>query len=160
MSGSRTVSIRKLAILVQDDNPRLAEPLLAYATETGSASRLLSYVKDKQLQEEYQHVLKTCGGKSISSLNEKQVNALPWSYRKLLVNWKAAEGRPQRIEQSKRMRLDRSLQLMREKGVSNAQIYHSLGLNPGNTNAYLKHRDPSKLSLDNATRIMKFLYAF
>jgi hypothetical protein len=159
MSGNKTISIHKLAILAQEDNSRLAEPLLAYAMEMDTVVRLVSYIKSSQLQEEYWYVLGICDGKSIVSLNRKQADKLPWSYKKLLVNWRAAEGKPQRVEQSKRMRLDRSLQLMQEKGVSNVQIYRSLGLNPGNTNAYLKHRDTSKLSLDNATRIMKYLYA-
>jgi hypothetical protein len=158
MSESKTVSIHKLATLAQEDNSRLAEPLLAYAMETNAVFRLISYIEDRQLREECRCVLRICNGKSIASLSGRQADELPWSYRKLLDNWRAAEGKPQRVEQSKRMRLDRSLQLMREKGISNAQIYHNLDLNPGNTNAYLKHRDTSKLSLDNATRIMKYLY--
>jgi len=158
MSGRKTVSIHKLAVLSQEDNPRLAEPLLLFAMETGTVPRLMSHTKDQQTEEEYRQVLAVCGDRSITTLNGEQRDALPWGYKKLLESWQAAEERPQHIEESKRMRLDRSLQLMREKGVSNAQVYHALNLNPGNTNAYFKHGDTSKVSLENATKIMKYLY--
>ena len=38
-------------------------------------------------------------------------------------------------------------------------ICNELGLNRGNVNAYMKHGDVSKMSLQNATRIMKYLMA-
>jgi len=159
MSGLKTISIHKLAILAQEENSRLAEPLLLYAIETDAVPRLMSYIKDRQIRQEYRNILDECGDTSILELNEEEKESLPWSYRKLLNNWRAAEGRAQHIENSKRMRLERSLQLMKEKDISNAQVYQALDLNPGNTNAYLKHQDTSKLSLENATRIMKYLYA-
>ena len=158
MSGCKVTSLRKLAVLAQEDNPRLAEPLLLFAMETEATARLMSYIGDEQIEGEYREVLELCRDKSILELVEKEERRLPWSYSKLLSNWRAAEGKAQRIENSKRLRLERSLQLMKEKHVTNAQVYQALRLNPGNTNAYLKHHDTSKLSLENATRIMKYLY--
>ena len=158
MSNVKTISIHKLAVLVQEENSRLAEPLLLFAMETGVVPRLMSFINDREIKQEYQEVLDVCGGKSILDLDETGKESLPWSYRKLLNNWRAAERKAQHIENSKRIRLERSLQLMKEKSVSNAQVYQALSLNPGNTNAYLKHHDISKLSLENSTKIMKYLY--
>ncbi|MCL1848040.1 MAG: hypothetical protein FWF91_08810 [Coriobacteriia bacterium] len=158
MSGGRATSLHKLAIQAQEDNPRLAEPLLLFAMETGAAARLMSYISDRQIEGEYREILELCRNGSILELEEDEESNLPWSYQKLLSNWRSAEGKAQRIENSKRLRLERSLQLMKEKHVTNAQVYQALRLNPGNTNAYLKHRDTSKLSLENTTRIMKYLY--
>ena len=158
MSGLKTVSIHTLAALAQEENSRLAEPLLLFAIETGSVSRLMSFVDDKEIKREYREILDLCDGKSILKLDKTEEESLPWSYRKLLNNWKAVENKAAHIENSKRMRLERSLQLMKEKSISNAQVYQALNLNPGNTNAYFKHNDTSKLSLDNSTRIMKYLY--
>ena len=159
MSGSKTVSIHKLAALAQEDNSRLAEPLLLYAMETNAVPRLIVYIRDKQLIDEYQLVQEICGERSILDLDENEREQLPWSYQKLLANWNSAELKSINIEKSKQMRLERSLQLKAEKGVSNAQIYQALNLNRGNTNAYFKHGDTSKLSLENATGIMKYLYS-
>ena len=158
MSGLRTISIHKLVVLTQKENSRLAEPLLLFAMETDSVHRLMSFVNDRQLEQEYQYVLDICGDKSILDLDEKAKESLTWGYRKLIDNWMAADNKAKHIENSKRMRLERSLLLMKEKGVSNAQVYQALNLNPGNINAYLKHHDTSKLSLENSTRIMKYLY--
>ena len=159
MSGSKTVNIHKLATLAQEINSRLAEPLLLYASEIDVVSRLMSYIKDDQLLEEYQLVLNICKKKSILKLSEKQREQLPWNYQKLLKSWKAAEMKQVNIDRSKHLRLQRSLQLKEEKRIPASQIYHALDLNPGNTNAYIKNHDISKVSLENATKIMKYLYS-
>ena len=159
MSGHKTVSIHKLAHQVQYDNSRLAEPLLLYAMETGTVSRLLHFIEDEKLKKEYLDIIEMCGGLSIVDLSEDKKKELPWGYKKLLENWWAAEKKQQHVENSKRLRLERSLQLMDEKKITNAQVYQALSLNPGNTNAFFKNRDTTKLSLENTTRIMKYLYS-
>ncbi|MDR1184544.1 MAG: hypothetical protein LBK67_07085 [Coriobacteriales bacterium] len=159
MSGQNTLNICKLATLAKNENPRLYEPLLIYAMETGALDRLLFCIEDEKRKEEYLRVAGLCGDCGIVALTEYEIKSLPWDYRKLLLTWKAVEGKRQRIERSKRLRLERTQKLQKLKAVSNVQIYRTLNLNPGNTNAYLKHGDLSKLSLNNATRIMKYLYA-
>jgi hypothetical protein len=159
MSGQTTLSIRKLAALTQNGNTRLAEPLLAYALEIGEIDKLLGLTTDEHGLKEYRSVIEMCRGDSLTKLDAKTIKELPWSYQKLLNTWKAVESKPHRIQQSKQLRLDKTLELMKAKRVKKVQIYRDLNLNPGNTNAYLKHKDTSKLSLENATRIMKYLYA-
>jgi hypothetical protein len=158
MSGHNTLSIHKLADLAKAENPRLYEPLLAYALETGAADRLLSCVGDSSRKEEYLLVLGLCEGKPLLDLPEPKIGQLPWSYQKLLNTWHAIASKGERTKRSKQLRLGKTLELQKAKGVSNAQIYHVLGLNPGNTNAYLKNQDCSKLSLENTTKIMEYLY--
>ena len=67
--------------------------------------------------------------------------------------------KPETQAESKRLRWEKSRQLQLQKGVSVARICNELGLNRGNVNAYMKHGDVSKMSLQNATRIMKYLMA-
>ena len=72
MSGSKTINLHKLAILAQEDNSRLAEPLLLYAMETGAAPRLMSYISDRHIEQEYRDVLDVCGNKSIVELDDAE----------------------------------------------------------------------------------------
>jgi hypothetical protein len=159
LAGQNTTSIHRLATLAKNHNSRLYEPLLVYALETAASSRLIAYFDDENRKEEYRTVIEICHNRSILELEESEIVRLPWSYQKLLHTWKSVEHKGQRAERSKRMRLNKTRELMKAKGVSNAQIYQALHLNPGNTNAYLKHGDISKLSLENTTRIMRYLYA-
>jgi hypothetical protein len=159
LAGQDTASIHRLATLAKNHNSRIYEPLLVYALETGAANRLMAYLDNGERKEEYRAVVGICGNRSILELKEPEVARLPWSYQKLLHTWRSVEQKAERIERSKRMRLDKTRELMKEKNVSNAQIYRALNLNPGNTNAYLKHGDISKLSIENTTRVMRYLYA-
>jgi hypothetical protein len=159
MSGEKTISVNKLADYLQEDNPRLAEPLLLYAMETGIARRLFGRIRDEEILAEYRAVIGICKERSILALDETERESLPWGYQKLLATWKSVEEKNKRVVRSKKMRLEKTLELMESRNVNNAQIYHALDLNPGNTNAYLKHGDVSKFSLENATKIMKYLYA-
>jgi hypothetical protein len=159
MSEQDTASIHKLAVLAQEANPRLYEPLLVYALEIGASDRLLRYLHDDAYKAECQKVISLCSERSILDLGEAERSALPWSYRKLLLSWRAVEEKAKRTNQSKQLHLKRTKELMKEKGVKNSSIYCHLNLNPGNTNTYLKHDDITKLSLENATRIMRYLYS-
>ena len=45
----------------------------------------------------------------------------------------------------------------KKKSISNYAIYKNLNLNPGNTNAFLKNGDASKLSLSVVRRILEYV---
>ncbi|WP_308564437.1 hypothetical protein [uncultured Faecalibacterium sp.] len=44
--------------------------------------------------------------------------------------------------------------------MTNYRIYTDLRLNPGNVNAWLKHNDSSKMSLDCARQIYKYAKSY
>lgn len=159
MSGAESLDLRILATRAQKSRPRLAAPLLLYAMETNVTERLLKSIYKKDLLREYKEVILLCHDKPIAELSLEEEEKLPWTYRKLLASWRTAKNRNESLTDSKRLRLERTRMLQKETGISNAQIYQTLDLNPGNVNAYLKHGDTSKVSLETATRIMKFLFS-
>jgi len=91
-----------------------------------------------------------------SSFESRQ---LPPRYEKALLSYKAAFQRIDSRNESKKLRWEKSIQLQKKKGISNAQIYLALNLDAGNVNAYMKHANIDKVSLKNATDIMEYLYA-
>jgi hypothetical protein len=159
LTKSNCLSIHGLALQAQTVQPRLAEPLLCYAMEIDAVERLLGYINSLELADEYKGVVALCGEQSIDELSPRWQEKLPWGYQKLLARWRAVAARQTSVVDSKRLRLSRIHELQEEKHISNAQIYHKLRLDKGNTNPFLKHDDVSKLSLANATKIMKYLYA-
>ena len=49
------------------------------------------------------------------------------------------------------------LRLQKAKQITNYRIYTDLKLNPGNTNAWLKHGSHEKISLNNARSILRYM---
>ncbi|MCL2889186.1 MAG: hypothetical protein FWE65_02050 [Eggerthellaceae bacterium] len=159
LAGTESFSLRKLAAMAQTESPRLAEPLLLYACASGSVERLLGFVWRRELLDSYRSVLEAIGGRDLAGLAlGSEIGGLPLEYRKFLDSYRIAYRKPESAGESKRLRWERSRMLQLEKGISTAQICRALALNVGNVNAYLKHGDVGKLSLKNATDIMKFLY--
>ena len=54
----------------------------------------------------------------------------------------------------------RVLELQQKKKLTNYRLYKDLKLNPGNVNAWLKHNDSSKMSLDCARQIYKYAKSY
>ena len=49
---------------------------------------------------------------------------------------------------------------LQKKKLTNYRLYKDLKLNPGNVNAWLKHNDSSKMSLDCARQIYKYAKSY
>ncbi len=162
LADTSSFNLRKFAAAAQKDIPRIAEPLLLYAYDTQITEKLLDLIWDKELLASYKTALQALGKKNLSeiALGSHYVPGLSREYIKILNSYRVAYQRPETVRESKKMRWERSRTLQLEKGVSAAEIYHALKLNPGNTNAYLKHGSLDKVSLETATAIMKFLYAY
>lgn len=159
LSGEPKFSLRRYAALAQNDNPRLAAPLFLYCRETDSIETLYGFMYDSNLLEQYrviEQILKEIN-LTEAALTENIPDALPREYAKHLASFAAAYRAPETEAESKKLRWERSRALQLEKGIPTAWIYNKLGLNPGNVNAYMKHGDTSKVSLDAATSIMKYL---
>ena len=161
LANAESFSLRKFAALAQKEIPRLREPLLLYAIANGCADKLLSYIYKDEVLNSYKIAFNLLKDVSLTevALNNLNIEGLPREYSKFFTSYKSAYNKPQTNSESKRMRWERSRMLQLEKGVNTADIYRSLGLNPGNVNAYMKHGALDKVSLENATEIMKYLHA-
>jgi len=159
MSPAGSLKLSNLAFAAQSDCPRIAGRLLAYAIEIGSVTRLLPLIADEELHAEYVNVLKLCKNKSLVELSASNIDQLPWSYRKLLTTWRSVRNRQSSRRKSTALRLRSSLELKTRKNIRTSQICRELGLNKGNVNAYFKYKDASKVSLETATKIMRYLEA-
>jgi hypothetical protein len=160
LAHTDSFNLRKFAASAQKDTPRLVEPLLLYAYDSCRTERLLDYIWNEEIQTSYEIALRALDGKDLTTraLFERDTNGLPYEYEKHLNSFRIAYHKLNTINASKKMRWERSRTLQREKGISAAEIYRALKLNPGNVNAYLKHGSLDKVSLENATRIMNYLY--
>ena len=81
-------------------------------------------------------------------------------YFKVYASYAAERATAERENRLKILMRDRAVELKEEKHISGYKIYKTLGLNPGNANAYLKHGDASKVSLATARRILDFVSGY
>jgi hypothetical protein len=162
LANTDSFNIRKLTAAAQKDKPRLTAPLFFYAYDHGTIDKLLELIWKDDLRRTYKEVLTLLHGAELTTIALKKRDAanLPAEYLKILNSYRAAYNKNETTKASKKMRWEKSHALQLEKGVNTAEIYHALGLNAGNVNDYLKHGSLDKVSLENATSIMKFLYEY
>ena len=162
IADTESINLRKLAAAAQKEKPRLVEPLLLYAVAVGHVDRLIGFIYRDNVRESYEKVLAVISGIDLeeAARSGQSDDSLPREYGKFLASYRASYKWPETVKDSKRMRWERSRALQLEKGVSAAEIYRALGLNAGNVNAYLKHGDTDKISLQHATDIMDYLYEY
>jgi len=159
LSGEDTLSLRRLAYLAQTTKPRLQERLVLYAIATDQIERLQSFLYREDLIQELDTLSQKLKGKNLDDPTALSKTRLTDRYRKALLAYKAAHDAIDTRNNSKKLRWEKSTQLQNEKGVSNAQICRNLDLDAGNVSAYMKHGAIDKMSLENTTRIMKYLYS-
>jgi len=159
LSGENTLNLRRLAYLAQGPTPRLRERLILYAIATGQTDKLKNLLYDELMMSELTALEQALRAIDIDNPNEMQQASLPIRYEKAINSFAAAYHAIDTKNESKRLRWERTVRLQKEKGVSNAEIYHALGVNAGNVNAYLKNGDIDRVTLDTATSIMKYLFA-
>jgi len=105
---------------------------------------------------EYQQMMVLLPAHEAERLLETMNEALPSNYTKVYRSYMSVRDRTKNDAHSKTLMRKRTMELLHEKQVSSYRVYKDLGLNPGNVNAYLKHGDVSKLSLDTARRVLKY----
>ncbi|MDR1016695.1 MAG: hypothetical protein LBL67_04445 [Coriobacteriales bacterium] len=160
LSDSRSLSIAKLARLAAGPCPRLREALYLYARLAGKTGLLMRNVEGTELSEEYTKLNRRFEDDSalVRALVEGDVG-IPARYRKLFDGFQALNNATARDREVSLLLREKTLQVMRQKALSNYRIYTALGLNPGNINSYLKNADPSKLSRQTARRIYDYVLA-
>lgn len=159
LSGVQTASVHKLADRMAE-NPRLKEPLFLYALAYDKVDLLLRYTEDKGCLAEYEWLSNCCSLEQMLAFLENQSPELPEGYRKVWRSYCSVRDAALADNDTKELIHRRVLELQQKKHLTNYRIYADLKLNPGNVNAWLKHNDSSKMSLDCARQIYKYAKSY
>ena len=159
LSGVQTASIHKLANCLHE-NPRLKEPLYLYALVFDKVDLLLRYAKDPVCLAEYERLSNRYSLAQMLLLLENQSPELTEGYLKVWRSYCSVRDTSLADNDTKALIHRRVLELQRKKKLTNYRLYTDLKLNPGNVNAWLKHNDSSKMSLDCARQIYKYAKSY
>ena len=155
LSKAGTTSVFALAKEASADNPRLKEPLLLYAFVSDKKDLLLRAAKRFGLEEFYKPALSVLSESDIETVFEKGL--LPDGYKKVWRSYLAKKNSQYTDDETKELMRSRILRLQKERNVTNYRLYTDLKMNPGNLNAWLKHGDGNKISLDRARDVLNYL---
>jgi hypothetical protein len=161
LSGHETLALNRLVPLVQSE-PRLTEPLLLWAVESGRVNRLAALLQGQD-QDALERELTTLAslegrGRLESALDSEDPRLRP-EYWKVWRSYVVRRDAPERDAQLKLVARQRALALEATKGVTRYRMAKDLGLNPGNLHAFLAQDNASKLSLDRALELVEYLEA-
>lgn len=152
-------SLFKLAREAETSNPRLKAPLLLYALSTEKEALLLRAVKDTALRASYETVLALHNETDAFGSLESGNSELPDEYLKVWKSYQYAKNRPLADADTKELMRKKIRRLQDKASISNYKIYADLKLNAGNLNAWLKHGDGSKVSLNTARSVLNYVEA-
>ena len=93
-------------------------------------------------------------------LLEKQSSELPEGYWKVWRSYCSVRDSALADNDTKELIHRWVLELQQKKKLTNYRLYTDLKLTPGNVNAWLKHNDSSKMSLDCARQIYKYAKSY
>ena len=159
LSGVQTASVHKLADRMAE-NPRLKEPLFLYALAFNKVELLLRYTANSTIAAEYEQLSNLYSLEQMLVLLEKQSSELPEGYLKVWRSYCSVRDAALADNDTKELIHRRVLELQQKKKLTNYRLYKDLKLNPGNVNAWLKHNDSSKMSLDCARQIYKYAKSY
>ena len=156
LSKQNTNSLYKLASEAGTNNPRLAEPLLLYALFSGKQVLLLRATKDTELHKNYLSILQYSADTMLKLLegNSEKLNA---NYHKVWNSFLHCRNRLESDNHTKELIRQKVKRLQEKSGLSNYRIYTDLKLNPGNLNAWLKHGNCAKVSLETARQTLRYV---
>ena len=157
LSAQETNSLYKLAAEASVENPRLREPLLLYALYSQKENVLLQATKEVKLHSIYQQLLSQYTVEQMTSLLEDTSPILPMEYHKVWRSYLSHKNRGQADDHTKELMRQKVKRLQEKNCVTNYRIYTDLKLNPGNLNAWLKHGDSDKVSLETARRTLRYV---
>jgi len=159
LAGTNTTSIRKLAMVAQTQNPRLCHALALYAFADNKIDQLAKATcKDSALNKAVQQ-LNHYSWLELENALAQDDSHVQAEYQKVYRSYLSVRDRHKSDNHTKSLMHKKITDLKMQKTVSNYRIYTTLGLNPGNANAFLKNADTSKLSLDTARKILAYLTA-
>ena len=159
LSGVQTASVHKLAACL-NENPRLKEPLFLYALAFNKVELLLRYTVTSAVVAEYEQLSNRYSLAQMLLLLENQSLELPEGYLKVWRSYCFVRDAALADNDTKELIHRRVVEIQQKKHLTNYRIYADLKLNPGNVNAWLKHNDSSKMSLDCARQIYKYAKSY
>ncbi|MCL1873074.1 MAG: transcriptional regulator [Clostridiales bacterium] len=157
LSFSNTGSLSKLASEAASDNPRLREPLFLFALFSGKEKVLLTATKLPELHREYANMLKQYDRQGMEQSLQSGDPILPEEYAKVYRSYLNLKNKNKNDMHTKSLMRNRIIQLQREKKITNYRLYTDLQINHGNMNAYIKHGDCSKVSIEIARRVVEYI---
>ena len=155
LAGVQTASVHKLADCL-NENPRLKEPLFLYTLTFDKVDLLLRYTATSAVAAEYEQLSNLYSLEQMLVLLEKQSPELPEGYLKVWRSYCSVRGAVLADNDTKELIHRRVLELQQKKKLTNYRLYTDLELNLGNVNAWLKHNDSSKMSLDCARKTYQY----
>jgi len=159
LSGVQTASIHKLADCLSE-NPRLKEPLFLYALAYDKVELLLRYTANSTIAAEYEQLSNLYSREQVLALLQNQSAELSEGYLKVWRSYCSIRDAALADNDTKELIHRRVVEIQQKKHLTNYRIYADLKLNPGNVNAWLKHNDSSKMSLDCARQIYKYAKSY
>lgn len=157
LSGADTTNLQMLTMMACGEMPRLAEPLLLYALYNQKQAHLLKTARGTALYPEYQRLLCQYTPETMTAELCSGSHLLDANYHKVWRTYLSLKDRVKADDHTKSLMRQRILHLQSASSITNYYIYTQLKLNPGNVNAWLKHGDSRKVSLDTARKILQFL---
>lgn len=157
LATEETNSLYKLAAEAGSKNPRLREPLFLYAVYSQKEKVLLQATKEPALYAEYDRMAALYTADRMTELFEQASPLLPAEYHKVWRSYQSRKNRGQADEHTKELMRQKVKRLQETKGVTNYRIYTDLKLNPGNLNAWLKHGNGDKVSLETARNTLRYV---
>ena len=155
LSKAGTTSVFALAREAAGDNPRLREPLLLYALACGKKDLLLRAAKRFGLESFYESAFASIGNNPVETVLAE--SRLSKEYLKVWKSYLSKRNSHYTDDETKELMRSRIIRLQKERNVTNYRLYTDLKLNPGNLNAWLKHGDGNKISLDRARDVLRYL---
>jgi hypothetical protein len=152
-----TNGLYRLAAEAASDNPRLREPLFLYALFAGKERVLLAATKSSGLRREYTGLLEQYNLETMEQALREGAPVLPEEYVKVYRSYLSVKNGKQKDYHTKALMRTRIVRLQQEKGISTYRVYTDLRLNHGNMNAFIKHGDCSKVSLEAARSAVSYL---
>ncbi len=157
LSYQESNSLYKLAAEVEQNNVRLREPLLLYALYSQKQDVLLQATKEAALHEYYSFLLRQYDVDSMTQVLLEGADTLPEEYHKVWRSYQSKRNRSKADEHTKELMRQKVKRMQAQKGVTNYRIYTDLKLNHGNLNAWLKHGDGDKVSLETARKVVRYV---
>ncbi len=157
LSYCDSTSLYKLANEAASENARLREPLLLYALYSGKQDVLLRATRQTPLHTGYQLLLSEFDSEQMTVALSTDKPELPNEYRKVWRSYQSQKNRHETDNHTKMLILKKVQRLQHGNQVTAYRIYTDLGLNHGNVNAWLKNGDCTKVSLNTARAVLRYV---
>lgn len=93
----------------------------------------------------------------MTELLQQGSEQLPVEYQKVWRSYCSQKNKGLADNHTKELMRQKVKRLQEKNGVTNYRIYTDLKLNPGNLNAWLKHGDSDKVSLETARTTLRYV---